>query len=288
MAIGLSKNREFQQISFVNSIATTEFGEHLTVVTRTIVNLLLDKVPKADILGELGVQNHLFIFVNCLIDGATFESDGSVNFPLRNFTEQFIPNKNSLIDRMKNAGIVRAIENSAKEQGNIESKNRRRQRTYRAKKRKAELGETMKQSSKIPIKRPKPNEDIVTLSEMPKKELDRMYQRSKRSIRRARVKKAMREAPKPKKKRKRGNRGKIKRIRDSLIKVTSSLSLSLFSSSTQCIFFIFHSIPEMNNGHSWRSAFIILKREIKSKKQQKFEISNINFSNQKYIGYYLI
>ncbi|QLL31396.1 hypothetical protein HG536_0B02590 [Torulaspora globosa] len=65
----------FQQISFVNSIATTSGGTHINYITDQIikkVSELLKKQKKS--IKPFQIKNHLFLFVNCLIENPAFTS----------------------------------------------------------------------------------------------------------------------------------------------------------------------------------------------------------------------
>jgi DNA topoisomerase II len=67
----------FQQVSFVNSIATTSGGTHVNYIADQIGNALLadlNKKKKGHSLKLNHVRNHVFIFVNCLIDNPAFTS----------------------------------------------------------------------------------------------------------------------------------------------------------------------------------------------------------------------
>lgn len=67
----------FQQISFVNSIATTTGGTHVNYITDQITNSLLthmNKKRKGHGLKQNHIRNHLFVFINCLIDNPAFNS----------------------------------------------------------------------------------------------------------------------------------------------------------------------------------------------------------------------
>lgn len=67
----------FQQVSFVNSIATTQGGTHINFIADKICNSLLahlNKKKKGHALKANHVKNHIFIFVNCLVDNPAFTS----------------------------------------------------------------------------------------------------------------------------------------------------------------------------------------------------------------------
>ena len=68
----------FQQISFVNSIATTKGGRHVDYICDQIVKHLAEVIAKKNKNGiqirPFQIKNNLFVFVNCLIDNPTFDS----------------------------------------------------------------------------------------------------------------------------------------------------------------------------------------------------------------------
>jgi len=67
----------FHQISFVNSIATTMGGTHVNYITEKITTYLLahlQKKMKGHGLKGNHIRNHIFIFINCLVDNPAFTS----------------------------------------------------------------------------------------------------------------------------------------------------------------------------------------------------------------------
>ena len=69
----------FQQVSFVNSIATTTGGTHVNYIADQVCNKLLEVVKKRKnnklaALKPTQIRNHIFIFVNCLIVNPAFTS----------------------------------------------------------------------------------------------------------------------------------------------------------------------------------------------------------------------
>ncbi|PTB45651.1 hypothetical protein M441DRAFT_131000 [Trichoderma asperellum CBS 433.97] len=67
----------FQQVSFVNSIATTSGGTHVNYIADQITAYLLKavtKLRKGHGLKQAHLRNHIFIFVNCLVDNPAFTS----------------------------------------------------------------------------------------------------------------------------------------------------------------------------------------------------------------------
>lgn len=86
VALTLSE-RGFQQVSFVNSIATTKGGRHVDHVVDSIVKNLIETIKKKNKGGisvkPFQVKNHLFVFVNCLIVNPTFDSQTKENMTLQ-------------------------------------------------------------------------------------------------------------------------------------------------------------------------------------------------------------
>uniref|UniRef100_A0A8B9CEF4 DNA topoisomerase 2 n=1 Tax=Anser brachyrhynchus TaxID=132585 RepID=A0A8B9CEF4_9AVES len=77
----------FQQVSFVNSIATTKGGRHVDYVADQIVNKLIEVVKRKNKNGvgvkPFQVKNHMWIFVNALIENPTFDSQTKENMTLQ-------------------------------------------------------------------------------------------------------------------------------------------------------------------------------------------------------------
>lgn len=79
VAFTLSEN-QFNQMSFVNSIATTSGGTHVNYVVDQIVNYAIDHVNKKTAKGRGGrlqkvqVKGNIFIFINCKINNPSFTS----------------------------------------------------------------------------------------------------------------------------------------------------------------------------------------------------------------------
>ncbi|XP_021233800.1 DNA topoisomerase 2-alpha isoform X2 [Numida meleagris] len=77
----------FQQVSFVNSIATTKGGRHVDYVADQIVTKLIDVVKRKNKNGvgvkPFQVKNHMWIFVNSLIENPTFDSQTKENMTLQ-------------------------------------------------------------------------------------------------------------------------------------------------------------------------------------------------------------
>ncbi|XP_077544092.1 DNA topoisomerase 2-alpha-like [Haemaphysalis longicornis] len=86
VAVTLSATAEFRQMSFVNGIATTKGGSHVDYVAEQMVKKVLDAVKKKNKAGvkiqSKQVKDYLWIFVNCLIENPTFDSQTKENMTL--------------------------------------------------------------------------------------------------------------------------------------------------------------------------------------------------------------
>lgn len=99
-----TSDRGFQQVSFVNSIATTKGGRHVDHVVDSVVKNLIETLKKKNKGGinikPFQVKNHMWIFVNCLIVNPTFDSQTKENMTLQmksfgskcSFTDKFMAN----------------------------------------------------------------------------------------------------------------------------------------------------------------------------------------------------
>ncbi|PON46642.1 DNA topoisomerase II-type [Trema orientale] len=77
---------QFQQVSFVNSIATIKGGTHVDYVTNQITNHVMNVVNKKNKNANLkahNVKNYLWVFVNALIDNPAFDSQTKETLTIR-------------------------------------------------------------------------------------------------------------------------------------------------------------------------------------------------------------
>uniref|UniRef100_A0A6Q2XYK6 DNA topoisomerase 2 n=1 Tax=Esox lucius TaxID=8010 RepID=A0A6Q2XYK6_ESOLU len=111
----------FQQISFVNSIATTKGGRHIDYVVDQIVSKLIEVVSYYCLRNGIAivslqlVKNHIWVFVNALIENPTFDSQTKENMTLQ--TKSFgskCPLSEKFIRAATNCGIVESILNWVK------------------------------------------------------------------------------------------------------------------------------------------------------------------------------
>ncbi|CCW68607.1 unnamed protein product [Phytomonas sp. Hart1] len=69
-------NIGFQQVSFVNSIATTRGGSHVRYILDQIINKVIEqakKRSKTEVKPHM-IRPHIFLFLNCLIENPGFDS----------------------------------------------------------------------------------------------------------------------------------------------------------------------------------------------------------------------
>jgi len=85
IAFGLSDSG-FNQVSFVNNIATTSGGSHVNHVVDSICKEVLTAINKKNKskipVKNFQVKNHMWIFINCLIENPTFSSQTKENMTL--------------------------------------------------------------------------------------------------------------------------------------------------------------------------------------------------------------
>jgi DNA topoisomerase II len=77
---------QFNQVSFVNSIATTKGGTHIEHVAQQIITKLVEEVKKKNKAAAVKphqIKQHLWLFVNCLIVNPAFDSQTKENMTLR-------------------------------------------------------------------------------------------------------------------------------------------------------------------------------------------------------------
>lgn len=112
-------DRGFQQVSFVNSIATTKGGRHVDHVVDNIIKQLLEVLKKKNKGGinikPFQVRNHLWVFVNCLIENPTFDSQTKENMTLqaKGFGSKCVISE-KFIGNVSKSGIVESVLSWAK------------------------------------------------------------------------------------------------------------------------------------------------------------------------------
>nr|MBE5727554.1 topoisomerase 2 [Cucujiformia] len=124
--VGLTLSYEgFQQMSFVNSIATTKGGKHVDYVADGITKQLMEVVKKKNKCGvqirPQQIKNHMWLFINCLIVNPTFDSQTKENMtlPSKSFGSKCALSE-KFIAQVNKSGITELILNWAKHKADID------------------------------------------------------------------------------------------------------------------------------------------------------------------------
>jgi len=87
VGVATAKDGAFQQVSFVNSICTSKGGGHVNYIADQVAAHLVKAVKKKNKSGTdvkpAMIKNHLCVFVNCLIENPTFDSQTKENLTSR-------------------------------------------------------------------------------------------------------------------------------------------------------------------------------------------------------------
>jgi DNA topoisomerase-2 len=108
----------FQQVSFVNSIATTKGGRHVDYVCDQLTKSLTEVINKksgknSTNIKPFQIKNHIWLFVNCLIENPVFESQTKecMSLQVKNFgskctlSDEFLKKiaaRSGIVDRVLN------------------------------------------------------------------------------------------------------------------------------------------------------------------------------------------
>lgn len=109
----------FQQVSFVNSIATMKGGRHVDYIVDMIIKQLTEILKRKNKGGvqikPFQVKNHIWVFINCLIVNPTFDSQTKENMTLqpKNFGSKCALS-DKFITGITKSGIVEAVLSWAK------------------------------------------------------------------------------------------------------------------------------------------------------------------------------
>ena len=77
---------QFQQVSFVNSICTSRGGTHVNYISEQITDKLTENIKKKhkDLnVKPFQIRNHLWVFINCLIENPSFDSQTKETLTLK-------------------------------------------------------------------------------------------------------------------------------------------------------------------------------------------------------------
>ncbi|KAF8771269.1 DNA topoisomerase 2-alpha-like [Argiope bruennichi] len=113
IAVTLSSSG-YQHVSFVNSIATTKGGRHVDYITDQLTSKIAEVIKKKNKGGKdvkpFQIKSHLWVFVNCLIENPTFDSQTKENMTLqiKNFGSKCQLSEKFVNQAMK-CGVVESI-----------------------------------------------------------------------------------------------------------------------------------------------------------------------------------
>jgi DNA topoisomerase-2 len=116
---------QFQSLSFVNSICTTKGGTHVTHVTDQFVEAIMKKVNAKRKGGmeirPFQIKNHLSVFVNCLIENPSFDSQTKETMTLKQskFGSKY-ELSDGMVTKILNTGIVDIVLSWAKAKEDID------------------------------------------------------------------------------------------------------------------------------------------------------------------------
>lgn len=109
----------FQQISFVNAISTSKGGGHVDYITNTLVKHLQTAVKKKNKGGKdvkpAQVKSHLCVFVNCLVENPTFDSQTKEYLTTKSSTfKKDVVLSDAFLKKVEKCGVVESITQLAK------------------------------------------------------------------------------------------------------------------------------------------------------------------------------
>lgn len=105
----------FQQVSFVNSIATTKGGRHVDYIADALCKQIMEVVNKKNKNGakikNFQIKSNMWIFINCLIVNPTFDSQTKENMTLqaKSFGSKCALSEKFVNNVIKTTGIIEMI-----------------------------------------------------------------------------------------------------------------------------------------------------------------------------------
>ncbi|KAJ9091384.1 DNA topoisomerase 2 [Naganishia friedmannii] len=107
-----------QQVSFANSISTIKGGTHVDAVANLLANKLMEQIKKknkAAPVKPFQIKNHMWIFVNALIENPAFDSQTKETLTLKaSAFGSKVDLSDAFIKKVANSGIVDNVLNWAK------------------------------------------------------------------------------------------------------------------------------------------------------------------------------
>lgn len=119
VAMTITSDTGFQQMSFVNSIATTKGGRHVDYVADMIVKQVLEVLKKKNKGGtkitSFQIKSHMWLFINCLIVNPSFDSQTKENLTtqVKNFGSRCTLS-DKFIAQVTKSGVIELVLSWAK------------------------------------------------------------------------------------------------------------------------------------------------------------------------------
>ncbi|GMG55993.1 unnamed protein product [Ambrosiozyma monospora] len=104
----------FNQVSFVNSIATTSGGTHVDTVSTILVNKIMEQIKKKNkraMIKPFQIKNNMFLFINCLIENPAFTSQTKEQLTTRasQFGGKKLELPDAFVKKVLNTGILDSV-----------------------------------------------------------------------------------------------------------------------------------------------------------------------------------
>ncbi|GME79372.1 unnamed protein product [Ambrosiozyma monospora] len=104
----------FNQVSFVNSIATTSGGTHVDTVSSILVNKIMEQIKKKNkraMIKPFQIKNNMFLFINCLIENPAFTSQTKEQLTTRasQFGGKKLELPDAFVKKVLNTGILDSV-----------------------------------------------------------------------------------------------------------------------------------------------------------------------------------
>lgn len=114
----LLSDGQFSQVSFVNSIATSKGGTHANYIADQITAKITDAISKknkAAPVKAFQIKNHMWVFVNCLIENPTFDSQTKEHMTLKQSAfGSKAPLEDDFMNKVKKSGLIESVLSWAK------------------------------------------------------------------------------------------------------------------------------------------------------------------------------
>lgn len=111
VCVAPSPNQKFDQISFINSVATTDGGTHVNYVVDQLVTAFKDalkpKKGETTMVQSASIKNQLWVFVSARLDKPDFDAQmkNQLKTPVKKFSSKFEPS-DLFLKKLKNSDIL--------------------------------------------------------------------------------------------------------------------------------------------------------------------------------------